>query len=196
MAALSQQALKDRPIMQLLHVSLKQMGLSLKIAKSGVYPTVSMVGRYGRNGDDFSVTNNDYAHNATSSIAVQAEWKFFQGGKTRAETNRVRRKIRALKAGIEGYRNRVSEEMRNALLDCQVAGTNIDTAARALDQAKENWRITDLQYKQQVATSTDVLDARAFLTQADTNYFKALYGYLDAKAGLERAIGGRPGTRK
>jgi len=33
------------------------------------------------------------------------------------------------------------------------------------------------------------LDARAFLTQAEFNYHRALYGYRIAKAELERAIG-------
>lgn len=45
--------------------------------------------------------------------------------------------------------------------------------------------------KEQIATSTDVLDARNFLTQADTNYFRSMYGYLSAVAALERAVGRR-----
>lgn len=47
-------------------------------------------------------------------------------------------------------------------------------------------------------TSTDVLDARAYLSQADTNYYQSVYGYLDAVAGLDRAVGRRAevGRRK
>ena len=93
--------------------------------------------------------------------------------------------------GPEAYlaMQQVLEEIQSAYLDCQVALKNIETAEKALAQAHENWRITDLQYQQQAATSTDVLDARAFLTQADSNYYRAVYGYLDAVAGLERAVG-------
>jgi outer membrane protein TolC len=78
------------------------------------------------------------------------------------------------------------------VLDCQVTFKNIKTAEKALDQARENFRITNLQYQQQAATSTDVLDANSFLTQADTNYYSAVYSYLDANAALERAIGKQP----
>jgi hypothetical protein len=74
-----------------------------------------------------------------------------------------------------GSQNR--KEVSDALLDCRVAHTNIATAEKALSQARENWRITALQYYQQVATSSDVLAARFFLTQADTNY----YSYIDFK---------------
>lgn len=50
-------------------------------------------------------------------------------------------------------------------------------------------RHTQLGYRQEAATSTEVLDAQTDLTQAETNYFQSLYGYLDALATLEYAIG-------
>jgi len=49
--------------------------------------------------------------------------------------------------------------------------------------------MTKLQFKQQVATSTDVLDARTSHSQAESNYLQALYGYMIAIAELERAVG-------
>jgi len=70
-----------------------------------------------------------------------------------------------------------------------VANKNIATAGQALVQARENWRISNLQYRQQIATSSEVLDARTFLTQADTNYYNALYGYMIFLSKLERSVG-------
>ncbi|MCD4778353.1 MAG: hypothetical protein K8R12_05220 [Desulfobacterales bacterium] len=40
-----------------------------------------------------------------------------------------------------------------------------------------------------MTTSTEVLDARTFLTRAETNYYSALYGYMISLAELERAVG-------
>ena len=113
--------------------------------------------------------------NSTRSFpaTVQLQWKFWQSGKTRADTANVRQQISALKSNIEGYRNQVLEEVRGSILDCRVAGGNIETAAAALEQAKENWRITALQYQEQTALASDVLDARTFLSQADANYCTA-----------------------
>ena len=186
---LGAKALIDRPLMQLLNTSLQQLHHSMRIAKSAYYPSISIFGQYEQSGDDPGGNQNDYTNDHNTSFGMQAQWKFFQSGKTLAEIDNVRRQINALEAGIANHQNQIREEVRNALLDCQTTQKNIDTAASALDQAKENWRITDLQYKQQVATSTDVLDARTFLTQADSNYFHAIYSYLDAVAGLDRAIG-------
>jgi len=61
-------------------------------------------------------------------------------------------------------------EIKQALLASRVARANIETAEKALEQAQENWRITRLQYQQQMVTASDVLDAWPYLTQADSNY--------------------------
>ncbi len=64
-------------------------------------------------------------------------------------------------------------------------------ASRAAVQAEENFRMNEERYKQQVATSTDVLDAQTLLTQARSNFFNALSEHNIAWAKLERAMGMR-----
>ena len=189
LAILSERALNDRPILRLVNISMEQLGLAEKISQSAWYPNISLVGSYEKTGDNPGASNNDYSNSDGSWVGVQVKWDFWQSGKILSEVSRTRYQMKALKARIESVKAQVLEEVSGALLDCRVAHTNIATAQKGLSQARENWRITDLQYQQQVATSTDVLDARSFLTQADTSYYRAVYSYLDAVAGLERAIG-------
>jgi outer membrane protein len=189
--SLSEKALTDRPLMKLLDNSLKQLGLSKTLAKSTWYPKVSLMGRYEQNGEDWTASDNDYANFFNTSVGVVAEWTFWRSGKTSADIRRVNREMAALTARIDLLKGQVVEEVNHAVLDCEVALSNIGTASRSLVQAEENWRITQKQYKHQIATSTDVLDARTFLTGADTNYNTAVYGYLVAVAALERAVGER-----
>ena len=186
---LSERALAERPLVKLLDNSLAQLGLSKKLAKSAWYPTISLVGRYEQDGENWQATENDYSNFYNTSVSVMAEWKFWRSGKTSAEVRRTKREIDALTARIALLKGQVLEEVNRAVLDCEVALSNIDTASRSLAQAEENWRITQKQYKHQIATSTDVLDARTYLTGADTNYYTAVYGYLDALAALDRAVG-------
>jgi outer membrane protein TolC len=186
---LGETALEKRPIMQLLDVGLDQLGLNEKIAKSAWYPSLALVGQYERSGDDPLGTNNDYSNEYNASITAQLQWKFWVGGKTGADVENAQMKMRSLRASIERYRSQVVEEVRGAVLDCEVSLGNIETAESALAQARENWRITDLQYRQQTALASDVLDARTFLSQADANYYRAVYGYLNAVASLEHAVG-------
>jgi outer membrane protein len=66
---------------------------------------------------------------------------------------------------------------------------NIKTMELAIDQAEENFRINTEQYKEQIATQTDVLIAQTLLSRTRTNYYNALYDYEIAKAALYRAMG-------
>lgn len=188
---LCQEALKHRPVLQLVKTGLQKLGLAERLTKRSWYPEIALVGRHGREGDTPAAVDNDFSNAHNTSIRVEASWRFWDWGKTRAEVNQTQQHTAALTAQIESIENRIRQEVQNAILDCRVALKNVDTALRSQDQAKENWRITNLQYNQQVATSTDVLDARTFLTQADTNYYRALYGYLTALAALDRATGKR-----
>ena len=80
-------------------------------------------------------------------------------------------------------------EVEQAYLKTKESEQNILTIEKAVEQAKENLRITEERYKEQVSTSTDVLIAQTLLTQTMTNYYNALYDFKIAKAVLYRAIG-------
>jgi outer membrane protein TolC len=185
----ARRAIEYRPVMQSVNLSLEALGFSEKIAKSGMYPEVSLSGGYMQEGDDPTASDNDFSNSHNAFVGISATWTFWDWGKIRSEAAAVNHASLALESGIDSRVNQIREEVRNAGLNCEVANQNITTASRALDQAHENWRLTNIQYQQQVATSTDVLDARMFLTRADTNYYNALYGYLSAIAELDRVVG-------
>ncbi|MBW2647063.1 MAG: TolC family protein, partial [Deltaproteobacteria bacterium] len=155
---------------------------------------VNLVGSYEQNGHNPPATENDYGNTHNASVTLQARWTFFEWGKTKAEVNKYRRNKSSLAEKLKGIEDSIKLEVKSAFLALKVAEQNIQTAQKSLvqaNQAKENWRITNLQYQQQMITSTEVLDARTFLTRAETNYYGALYGYMIALAELERAAGNR-----
>jgi outer membrane protein TolC len=182
-------AIRKRPVIRGLKNSVDKTALNEKLAKSSRYPTISLVGRYEQNGDGVEAADNDYTNSNNSSLSLQAEWTFFEWGKTGAQVRKTRHEKKALQQKIRGVENQVRLEVKNALLNIEVTRKNIKTAKRSLGQARENNRITNVQYAQQVATSSDVLDAQSFLTRADTNYYQALYGYMASLADLDRALG-------
>jgi len=189
LSELMKESLENRPELQALRLAAKKIDHSIKLIKSAYYPKVAMVGRYEQNGDNIIATNNDFSNVYNSSLTLQAKLTFFEWGKTRADAAKYRYNKSALVKKMKGIEDGIKLEVKNAFLNQQVAEKNIQTAKESQVQAKENWRITNLQYQQQMTTSTDVLDARTFLTQAETNYYKALYGHMISLAELERATG-------
>jgi outer membrane protein TolC len=59
----------------------------------------------------------------------------------------------------------------------------------ALKQAQENFRVSQIRYKEQLGSSNDVLDAQDLLTQTKTDRVSALSRYLTAIAELDLAVG-------
>ncbi len=183
-------AIRQRPLMASVQAGLEAMGLDRKMARSGLYPEISLIGSYQQSGDGPRARHNDYTNSYNTSVSVQATWTFWDWGKDRHQAAAVEYRMKSLAARIDSLRDQIRQQVKNAVLDCQMARENIATAETVLTQARENYRITNLQYQQQVATSTDVLDARTYLTRADTNYYNSLYGYLSALAELTRVVGG------
>jgi outer membrane protein TolC len=69
------------------------------------------------------------------------------------------------------------------------AERQILVSRKAIEQAEENFRITQERYKEQVTTSSDVLDAQILLTRAKSDYTNAIGDYHISHANLERAMG-------
>jgi len=62
-------------------------------------------------------------------------------------------------------------------------------ATKAIAQARENLRLVNNKYRQNVASSTDVVDAETSLTKARSNYHIAIYDCHTALARLVSAAG-------
>jgi len=189
LSALIDEALANRPEIKMLEIALQQARLGEKLAQSGYYPKVYAFGRYMQQGENIRATENDYQNSYNASVGIQINWPIFESGKTRAESAKALHERLAVAEKIKGVKDSIMLEVKDAFEKLNVARKNIATAEAALSQAKENYRITNLQYQQQVTTSTEVLDAQTYLTQAQVNYYNALYGYYTAQAELERAIG-------
>ena len=189
LSELYREALGQRPELKGLEIAIRGAELRARLAKSNYYPKVYIIARYDQEGKDPGATENDFENSHNAVIGFQAEWILFEWGKRLSEVRQAYYEKLALEHRLKTIKDSIKLEVKDAFEKLRVATRNITTAVTALKQAKENFRITNLQYQQNVTTSTEVLDARTFLTQAEVSYFDALYGYMVAEAELVRAIG-------
>ncbi|AEA34381.1 TolC family protein [Hippea maritima] len=182
-------AINKRPLLKELALELKQANLGIKLNQSSYYPHVEAFAKYEQKGQDVLANDNDYTNQHNAMVGVQIKWNIFSFGKDYYKTQQQKHKVFSLQEKINRITDNIKLQVKRAFLDLETAKENIKTAKEALKQAKENFRITNLQYQQQITTSTEVLDARSYLTQAEVNYYNALYGYFIALAKLQRTIG-------
>ncbi len=184
-------AVMNRPELKILRIHMRQAGLASRLVYFANIPQVLLFGQYNRHGENYKATRNEHGNTHNAILGVKAEWTFFEWGKSFADAAVYKHKKLALASQIKGIEDSIRLEVKQAYLDLEVSEKNIVTAENSLSQAKENYRITNLQYQQSTTTSTEVLGARTFLTQAELNYYGALYGYMISLAELERATGKR-----
>lgn len=157
-----------------------------KVAWLKLAPQVNVVGAYLHNeGSLFTQTNSAY-------VGATASWDAWDWGTTASGISSANaREKQAFLA-----RTKVAEHVR---LEVERAVVGVDAAAQAMSvarvsvaSAEENFRLVKTRYAANAATSFDVVDAEALLTQARGQLQTALYDYLIAHAALKRAMGLAP----
>jgi outer membrane protein len=123
------------------------------------------------------------------AVQATASWDFWQWGRTGYGRKEKLARLAQSKYQKSQLLDNISLQVKQAYLRTKESEQNILTIEKAVEQAKENLRITEEQYKEQVATQTDVLIAQTLLTQTMTGYYNALYDFKIAKAVLYRSIG-------
>lgn len=160
------------------------------LAKKDYFPSINLTGKYTRIGDKYDVDGGEGISDAASwNIQATAQWDFWEWGRT---TYGIREKLHRLSQAQ--YRrsellDNIDLAVKTAFLRTKESEQNIITVEKAIEQAKENFRINQERFKEQVATTTDVLDAQTLLSDTLTNYFNALYDFKISKATLFRTMG-------
>ncbi len=105
-------------------------------------------------------------------------------------------KIREAKWGIKKIKEFDLQLDRGIELEIQQAYSSLQEAKKVMSAGEKNVNtarraveIAQVQYKNGLITSVELLSAEVGLTQAKTNYLQAKYDYLIAVAKLKKAIG-------
>jgi len=182
-------ALTNRPELKIASLKTQQAGKMIRLAQSEYLPTLSLIGNYTRFGDNPSVSGSDFKDAESWYVMGVASWNFWEWGRTKFRVDASRaRENQALDAAKE-LNDTIALEIKNAYLILQEAEKQIAVSQQVIEQADENFRITQERFKERVATSTEVLDAQTLLTKAKSEYANALGDFNISYAKLDRAMG-------
>ena len=182
-------AQQNRPELKISALRAQQAGKLVNAARSEYFPALNLVANYGRFGDNPSVSGSDYQNAETWYLMAVASWNFWEWGKTKFRVDASRAKENQAIGTIKELNDQITLEIRNAYLILQETEKQISVWQKVIEQAEENFRISEERYKERVATSTEVLDAQTLLTKAKSEYANALGDYNINYARLQRAMG-------
>jgi outer membrane protein TolC len=182
-------ALANRPDI-LLSIKAEEIATKdLKITASAFYPQVKAELDYYRRGNDPGVSGDGLRPEPWWTASVGMQWQIFDWGKTRYAYAQARQNLYALRQETANLRLQVSYEVKSLHLKLREASARIKVARKALEEAREAFRIAQARYQAQVGTHTQVLDEQARLTRAEAGFTDALADYQFALARLFTAMG-------
>jgi outer membrane protein TolC len=186
------QALQKRPELRQANYRQEAARTNISLAKSAYYPTIMLSAGHNRYGGDALVDGSgvsDIQDPEETMVGVYASWELFAWGQTNQRVRQASAADREAKQALTAVIDAISLEVQDNYIYATTSYANIETARVAVQQAKENLRMSELRYKNQISTNTDVLDARTLLSQTETNYYRAIYEYNIGLAGISRAVG-------
>lgn len=157
---------------------------SLRSAKAGYLPTVSVGGAYSwKEASVTAVDKDDW------TVQGGLSWSLWDGGATQASVKKADAAVKTAQETLLQAREKIELEVRQDYLNVLSYKEQIRAAEASVAQAEEAYKIATVRYSSGVGINLDVLDAELALNTARTNYITALYNYNIGLATLEHAMG-------
>ncbi len=178
-----EEAINTRPELQIIEKEIEKMRLQQRAKKAEYAPEFFLQAGY-------DYTENRYQlHEENWSLILGVNINLFKGGATTSEVNKLQYRERQLIEEREKLMDEIRLEVKRFYIGLKNSMDRLSVTGRAVLQAEENLRINRLRFEEGVGKSSDVLDAIALYILAETNYQRARYEFLKARAGLEYAMG-------
>jgi outer membrane protein len=167
-----------------------QANAGAHFAKKKLLPAINAVGNYTHfDGSAFQQANAAY-------VGLFASWDVWDWGTTLGGIAGAETRLEQARVARKKAEDQVRLEARQAFVTAETAQAALAVARTSVSQAEESYRIVTKRFENNAATSFDVVDAEAQLTQARGQVESALYDLLIARAALDRATGAPlPGQR-
>ncbi len=122
-------------------------------------------------------------------VGLSASWNVWDWGVNYYQAHSAGEQLGAAEANRESVREQIDVEVRTRLAQEHAASNAVQVATDAIAQAEEAFRVTSATVRAGAATTTDLLDAQAALTQARQNLVRSKYEELRARSALLKALG-------
>ena len=123
-----------------------------------------------------------------STATLNLSWNLYRGGADEAERTSLLYQESASNERLNSLYLELDFQLEQATEAYELAKNQITVAQKALEQAKENFRITKDQYDANIANTSLMLDAQRFLARTQVDYYAAYFSLYDAMGEIERVV--------
>ncbi len=180
-----ERARSERPEMYVERGRREVLQAQISQAKSSYWPTVSLSGSYGWQGDTF------LEHEGGWSAGINILLPIFEGFSRKAKVTQATLSLREEDLKLRELEDAIEEEVEQAYSNWELARKNLVVSETSLEAVWEMYQLTKLQYEQGLTSYLFLQQKESSLTQAEYNHANALFNLRTAGAKLEKARGRR-----
>ena len=163
--------------------------LGTKMARGGLWPTVSGSVGYSRSGVRFQDVYGTYDKNWRLSFNLNLSMPILNGTQTYADISQAQTQQLIAEETLRQTRRATALTIRRALLDLDTAREVIALSGDNIAASEESLRLAEERYRVGSGTLLDVFNAQEALARARSDLASAQYDYLIAQATLDGALG-------
>jgi len=178
------QALVKRADLRAAEAQAQAARFSRSAARAERLPSLSVSADYGLIGTRPEQSNGTYTLVGTLRIPI------WQGGRAEGDIEQADAAFAERKAEIEDLRGKIESDIRNAYLDLDAAGSQVEVAVTNVKVTRETLDLTRQRFDAGVTDNVEVVQAQESVAGAELDYINSVFAHNLAKLSLARAIGG------
>ena len=190
--AFVKEALLNRPETEEIELQEQMSKTLLSLARASNKPNLVLTGNldYIQGMDEFKDTSfkmGDFYRTWNARLVLN--FPFFNGFSTMGKVKKAKAQLSQVRIAREQLFNGIKLEIKQTCFNINHSGEMILAQKENIEMARDNLEVAQQRYKQGLVSDIEVRDAQLALTQAEVNYYQALYDYNVARAGLDKALG-------
>ena len=177
-----------------LYVGYKAVEMAIRdrlIARSGYYPSVEAYYNITKSGNTFDLekAGSNSSRSTVWEVGAMLSWDVFQWGTTYFSDQQAGWLVAKARSEVHSLTLNAGYDVKEKYLALREARKRISVCRQTVSHAREAWESALAQYREQVGTNFDVLDASSNLLTAESDLTSARGDYLTALARLYVAMG-------
>ncbi len=188
-STLVKKAVENRPDILGMNARLKISESSLSIARSGWYPQIFLVSNYNYLRPNSRIFPTKDEFKGTWDVSVSLSYDLWNWNTSGSQSTQAEAQLSQTEQALSQMKDGVLLDVTQSYLTVNQTNERAAVARKGVEQAEENYRVTNERYKKGLNVNSDLLDAEVALLQAKLNYTQSLIEYELSSARLSRSIG-------
>jgi outer membrane protein TolC len=186
---LVKKAVENRPEVLGMNARLKMSESNLSMARSGWYPQIYLVGNYNYLRPNQRVFPTKDQFKGTWDVTLSMSYDLWNWNTSGSQSTQAEAQLSQTEQGLSQLKDGITLEVTQSYLALSQAKERAAVARQGVEQAEENYRVTNERYRKGLNVNSDLLDAEVALLTAKLNFTQSLVDYELAAARLSKSIG-------